>query len=149
MTKALDMSYYPSIPYRIPDRYPNVLRQHEDGELYVCNKWTKDSEPTLVEAWYPTGIKAWDFKQSWDSDLIGKDLEDDSIPGIYYCLNHLGRRSVRIVLINVGKTIPRYVTEESVPEPKPKGKGEHVVCWKHGVWWKLKFLKNSEKWIKV
>lgn len=107
-----------------------------DGQLCVVSEDTLSSAPVLIRKYWPVGIKAYDFKRNYGSDLMGRRVypTGPSSHGIY------GIEGVRfqVQLINGGQTIPVHFVKEPIKPPKVKAGIE--VRYVEGRW--QKYLKS-------
>lgn len=107
-----------------------------DGQLCVVSEDTLSSAPVLIRKYWPVGIKAYDFKRNYGSDLMGRRVypTGPSSHGIY------GIEGVRfqVQLINGGQTRPVHFVKEPIKPPKVKAGIE--VRYVEGRW--QKYLKS-------
>lgn len=116
-----------------------------NGEICIVDEWTMDEKPTRVIAYWPTGIRAFNFYRNWGEDLKGAPARYTGRNGIYELMPP-GRneKPIQIQLVRGGQTYAIHT--DNVPYPCPKVKKGMQTRYFQGDWWK--YLK-SKGWTRI
>jgi hypothetical protein len=97
---------------------PPTLRERE-GRLYIVIEQTDYNQPKLARSFYPTGLRAADFKRSYGEELVGQTLREiDRFGGQYY----IGDTRLQVSCVDGGKTMPEFTEIEEIPAPRQRGR---------------------------
>ena len=106
-----------------------TLREHEDGYIYIVGELDMSDRPEKSLYWWPTGLKAYDYKRDYGEDRIGQKM----YPGNLGNGKYIGEDGLIYNLTNGGQTIAAYTELVSIPAPKTKLE----THWSNGRWMKL------------